>query len=201
MSSIETTIQNLKNRGFTVSHFQNIESANHHILKESGERPVGIGGSMTVQEMDLYSRLKARGDVYWHWESPDDPLIRQLANAAPVYIMSANGVSESGLIINIDGKGNRVANMCWGHEKLFIVIGTNKIAPNDDLAMWRARNVASPKNARRFQYPLPCVPGEDFKCHDCDHPQRICNVFVTLERKPSGIDDVEIVIVDEALGY
>lgn len=201
MSSIETTIENLQKRGFTVTHFQNIESAKHHILKECGDEPVGIGGSVTVQEMDLYARLKMRGEVYWHWETPDDPDVRHTANAAPIYIMSANAVSESGKIINIDGRGNRVANMCWGHEKLFIVIGSNKIAPNDDLAMWRARNVASPKNVRRFGYNTPCAPGEDFKCHDCDHPQRICNVFVTLEKKPSGIADVEVVIIEEALGY
>ena len=114
--------------------------------------------------------------------------------------MSANGVSESGQVINIDGRGNRVANMCYGHEALYFIIGTNKIAPSDAEAMWRARNIASPKNVRRLERKTPCAAG-DLVCHDCSSPNRICRVFVTLENPPFSIPRTEVVIIDEVLGY
>jgi len=198
MANVALTMDNLKRRGFSVSHFADQASCRAYLLSEIGDRPVGIGGSVTIEALDLYPALKERGDVFWHWKNQTEVVA---ANAASVYLMSANGVSESGLIHNIDGNGNRVVNMCYGHEKVYIVIGINKIAPNDELALWRARHVAGVKNARRLQRETPCVLGDALKCFDCNHPDRICRVFVSLEQKPSGIGDVEVVIVDEALGF
>jgi len=199
MANVERTIENLQKRGFRVSRFPNRAAAAQYLLDEIGDKSVGIGGSVTIGELDLYPGLSERGDVFWHTIAPGDATIAR-ANAAPVYLMSANGVSETGAIINIDGRGNRVANMCYGHERVYIVIGINKIAPNDQMALWRARNIASPKNTRRLNKQTPCAYGEP-KCHDCDAPDRICCAFVTLERRPFGISHFEIVIVDEALGY
>ena len=199
MANVERTIENLEKRGFAVSRFVDREAAAQYLLKEVGDTPVGIGGSVTIDEMDLYPRLQKRGETYWHWFTHDVELMNK-ANAAPIYLMSANGVSESGQIINIDGRSNRVANMCYGPERVYIVIGINKIAPNDKQALWRARNIASPKNARRLGRNTPCSEG-DLVCYDCDSPSRICSTFVLQERKPSGIPHYEIVIIDEALGF
>jgi len=199
MANVERTMENLQKRGFRVSRFADRDAAARYLLQEIGGRSVGIGGSVTIGELDLYPQLLARGEVFWHTEQPGDATIAQ-ANAAPVYLMSANGVSELGTIINIDGRSNRVANMCYGHERVYIIIGINKIAPSDEMALWRARNIASPKNARRLHKKTPCAYGEP-KCHDCDTRDRICCTFVTLERRPSGIPHFEVVIVDEALGY
>ena len=201
MADIALTMENLRQRGFSVSRFADRAACTAYLLSEIGDKSVGIGGSVTMDELQIYPALQARGDVFWHMRDLSDPTLIDRANAAPVYFMSANGVSESGLIHNIDGRGNRVLNMCYGHEQVYIVIGINKIAPNDELALWRARNVAGVKNARRLKRDTPCVPGMALKCFDCDHPERICRIFVSLERKPSGIGDVEVVIVDEALGY
>ncbi|MCL2843030.1 MAG: lactate utilization protein [Oscillospiraceae bacterium] len=200
MANVERTMENLEKRGFVVSRFADREAAARYLLNEVGDTPVGIGGSVTIDEMNLYPRLQERGETYWHWFT-HDPLLIDKANAAPIYIMSANGVSESGQIVNIDGRSNRVANMCYGHERVYIVIGVNKIAPSDKLALWRARNIASPKNARRLgNKNTPCKEG-DLTCYDCDSPDRICSTFVIQERRPSGIPHYEIVIIDEALGF
>lgn len=200
MANVERTIENLEKRGFTVSRFADREAAAQYLLGEVGDAPVGIGGSVTIDEMELYPRLQQRGETYWHWFDHDPETMKQ-ANAAPIYLMSANGVSESGQIINIDGRSNRVANMCYGPERVYIVIGINKIAPNDELALWRARNIASPKNVRRLGVKnTPCREGE-LVCYDCDSPDRICATFVLQERKPSGIAHYEVVIIDEALGF
>lgn len=66
------------------------------------------------------------------------------------YLLSANGIAETGEIINIDGAGNRVASAIYGHKKVWIVVGKNKLAPTYDEALWRARNIAAPKNAQRL---------------------------------------------------
>ena len=199
MANVERTMENLRKRGFQVSRFPNKEAATQYLLDSIGSKTVGIGGSMTVEAMELFPKLLARGETYYHLHQTEAGIMEK-ANAAPIYIMSANGVSESGLIINIDGRGNRVANMCYGHETLYFIIGTNKIAPTDKEALWRARNIASPKNARRLDRATPCAKGE-LKCHDCASPQRICKVFVSLEHPPSGMPNTEVIIVDEALGY
>jgi len=202
MANVTLTMKNLEKRGFSVSRFADKESAAAYLLGEIGDKPVGIGGSVTIDELNIYPALLERGDVFWHWfERPYNLQVMAAANAAPVYLMSANGVSESGLLINIDGLGNRVMNMCYGHERVYIVIGINKIAPNDEMALWRARNIAGPKNVRRLEMSPPCSVGEEIKCYDCNHPERICRAFVSLERKPVGIGVFEIVIVDEALGF
>ena len=201
MNPMETTIQNLKSRGFAVSHFAAKEQAAAYLLAQIGDLSVGIGGSVTIDQLGIYDTLKTRGDVFWHWhgDMPKDVAI-QGAQQASVYLMSANALSQSGQIINIDGYGNRVQRMCFGHERLYIVCGMNKIAPNDKLALWRARNVAGPKNVRRLGKNAPCAKGE-IKCHDCNSPDRICCVFVTLECPPTGIEHVEIILIDEALGF
>lgn len=200
MANMEKTMENLKKRGYDVTHFTSKEAVVPYLLSEIGDRAVGLGGSMTIKELGLFPALLERGETHWHWEQTGDH-VRKLANDCPVYIMSANGVSESGQMINIDGNGNRVANMCFGHDVLYFIIGKNKIAPDDKMALWRARNVASVKNVRRFGYPAPCMAGDELKCFDCDHPNRICKVFVTLEQKPSSIPKVEVILVDEALGF
>jgi len=194
-------MENLEKRNFFVSRFADKASAAQYLIEAVGSMSVGMGGSVTMQELDIYDRLCARGDTYWHMTQPNyPPEIMANANAAQVYMLSANGVSESGQIINIDGKCNRVSRMCYGPERVYIVIGVNKIAPTDEMALWRARNIASPKNCRRLEKNTPCATGE-LKCHDCNHPERICRAFVTLERAPADIGRFEIVIVDEALGF
>ena len=79
------------------------------------------------------------------------------ATSAEVYISSLNGVSENGELINIDGGGNRVASTLYGHKKVYFIIGENKIAPDYDAALWRARNIAAPLNAKRLEKRTPCV--------------------------------------------
>lgn len=120
------------------------------------------------------------------------------AEAAQVYITSANGLAETGEIINIDGAGNRVASTLYGHRKVYFIIGRNKLAPTYDEALWRARNIAAPKNARRLDRKTPCAIKGD-RCYDCKSPERICRGLVVLWGPMLGID-TEVILVDEELG-
>lgn len=188
--------KNLEERDFTVRTFATAAEAADYLDREIDGVSVGFGGSMTVQEMGLYPRLAAHNNALWHWDKAG------LTEAAitDVYITSVNGLAETGEIINIDGTGNRVASTLFGHKKVYLVVGRNKIAPDYDKALWRARNIASPKNAQRIGVNTPCAVKGD-KCYDCKSPQRICRGLVVLWEKPKAIETMEVILIDEELGY
>ena len=100
----------------------------------------------------------------------------------------------------IDGVGNRIASTVFGHEELYLVVGRNKLAPDYDGAVWRARNVASPKNAIRLQRKTPCAVKGD-KCYDCNSPERLCRGMTVLWQASNGIGRTEVVLIDEDLGF
>ena len=196
----EKTIETLRKNGFKVSYFETKEEAAEYLLAQINGKTVGIGGSKTVEALNIYEKLMENNTVYWHWFQQPQDEVRQNAAKAQVYLTSANGIGETGEIVNIDGNGNRVASNLYGHEKLFIIAGVNKIAPDGAAALWRARNVASPLNARRLGMKTPCATGE-LKCHDCSSPQRICGGVSTILRPMRGISETEVVLINEELGY
>lgn len=188
--------KNLEERDFTVRAFATAAEAADYLDKEIDGVSVGFGGSMTVQEMGLYPRLAAHNNAVWHWDKAG----LEQAAVTDVYIASVNGLAETGELINIDGTGNRVASTLFGHKKVYFVVGKNKIAPDYEKALWRARNIASPKNARRIGVNTPCAVKGD-KCYDCKSPQRICRGLVVLWEKPKAIETMEVILIDEELGY
>lgn len=194
--AFETVKNELEGRGFSVKTFATGGEAAAYLDGVIDGRTVGIGGSVTVQELELYDKLVSHNEVHWHWAG--GPAERDAAMQTQVYITSANGLAETGEIINIDGTGNRVAATLYGHEKVYFVIGRNKLAPTYDTALWRARNIAGPKNAQRLNRKTPCAVKGD-KCYDCKSPDRICRGLVVLWRPMMGTE-TEIILVDEDLG-
>ena len=196
MKNYEALIKTLESNGYAVSHFATAQEAADYLDSQIDGVSVGFGGSITVQEMGLYPRLAAHNKAVWHWQGV--PYTE--ANSADVYISSVNGLAETGEIINIDGNCNRVAGTMYGHKKVYLIVGSNKIAPDYDAALWRARNIAAPKNAQRLNRKTPCAVKGD-KCYNCSSPERICRALTVLWCKPSPIEHMEIVLVDEELGY
>ena len=194
--AFETVKKNLEARGFSVSTFSTAAEAAAYLDSAIDGTTVGIGGSMTVQQMGLHEKLAAHNEVHWHWT--DGPEARTKAAHADVYITSANGLTENGEVINIDGAGNRVASTLYGHKRVYFIIGRNKLAPTYDEALWRARNIAAPKNAQRLGKKTPCAVKGD-RCYDCKSPDRICRGLVVLWGPSMGVE-TEIVLVDEDLG-
>lgn len=196
MADITKLRTNLEEHGFATSYFETAKEAADYLDSQINGVSVGIGGSITVQELDLYDRLAAHNTVHWHWKEGS---VAEAATA-DVYLVSANGVAETGEIINIDGTGNRVSAFLYGHKKVYIIIGVNKIAPDYDAALWRARNIAAPKNAQRLKRDTPCAVNGD-KCYNCKSAQRICKGLVVLWNKMGGNKEMEVVIVNQNLGY
>ena len=198
MADMEKLRANLEARGFQTSCFDSREEAAAYLNARLNGETIGFGGSMTVQELGLFDTLTTHNTCLWHWTA-DAPATAAEA-AAPVYICSVNGLAETGELINIDGACNRVAATLFGKEKVYFIVGENKIAPDYDAALWRARNIAAPLNARRLGKKTPCALGE-LKCYDCKSPERICRGLVVLWNKPTGVKQAEVVLVRENLGY
>lgn len=194
--------KNLKDKGYTVTIFQTATEAVKYLDTQIDRQTVGFGGSMTLEKMELYETLQSHNTVFWHQRIPEGKTskeIRLAANNATIYISSVNGLAETGEIINIDGNCNRVASIFYGHEKVYLVIGKNKLAKDYDSALYRARNIASPLNAKRVGVKTPCAIKGD-KCYDCKSPERICRGLSVLWGKPMT-GEFEVILIDEELGY
>ncbi len=198
----ETVSKNLKELGYEVSCFETAAEAVTYIDGQIDQKTVGMGGSVTLGELGLHEALEKHNTVYWHQGVTDavkSNEIRAKANAAQIYFSSVNGLAETGEIINIDGACNRVASIFYGHEKVYLIVGKNKLAEDYDSALYRARNVAAPLNAKRLGRKTPCAVNAD-KCYNCNSPERICRGLSVLWRKPSGCA-YEVILINENLGY
>ena len=200
MAYMEKTGKNLEGRGFRVHRFASGAEAAEFLVQTLHGTSIGIGGSVTIDTLDVYDRLCAGdNEVFWHWKNRA-PDTRERAGRAEAYLCSANGVSETGEIVNIDGYGNRVAPTIYGPQRVFLVVGKNKIAPDLNGAIDRARNIAAPLNARRLNRHTPCAVGEP-RCHDCRSPEKICGVMTVFFMPPTSIKEFHVLLVNEDLGY
>lgn len=193
---------NLLKKGYNVSVFATKEEAAAYLDSQIHGKTVGFGGSVTLREMNLFNALSTHNTVYWHDEKPEHMTVmetRTAASNAEIYISSVNGISEQGEIINIDNTGNRVAAISYGPSKVYLVMGTNKVAKDYEAALFRARNIAAPLNAKRLNRKTPCAVHAD-RCYDCKCPERICRNLSVLWDKPTGAE-YEIILIDEELGY
>lgn len=198
--NLENLQKNVEARGFSYRYFDTAAQAADYLAGSISGKTVGIGGSMTLLDMGIYERLQENNDVAWHWKTPGPETLAKAA-AAQVYLTSVNGIAETGEIINIDGTGNRVAATLYDREKVYLVAGVNKVAPTYEEALWRARNIAAPLNARRLNRKTPCALKEEMKCYDCKSPERICNGLTVLWRKLGGVKECELVLIGQELGY
>ncbi|MCI5687880.1 MAG: lactate utilization protein [Emergencia sp.] len=200
--NLEKAAEAFAQKGYKASVFSSGEEASAYLNEQIDGTSVGIGGSKTIEALGLYETLSAHNEVYWHWKaaagtSPEEATAQ--AAGAKVYLTSANGVSETGEMVNIDGKGNRISESLYGHEKVYFIIGANKVMPDLQQAIDRARNIAAPKNAQRLSCKTPCAVKAD-RCYDCSSPGRICNGMVIYFGKMTSCE-MEVILIDEALGY
>ena len=194
MADFSLIAKNLEARGFSVKTIETAAEAAAYLNGTIDGVSVGIGGSKTAEQLGLYDSLKAHNDVVWHWKGDQ----REAAMATDVYISSVNAAAETGELINIDGAGNRVAGTLYGHKKVCLVVGANKLAPTYDEALWRARNVAAPLRAKELNRKTPCAVNAD-RCYDCRSPERICRGLVVLWGPVMGVE-TEVVLINEDLG-
>ena len=192
--------EKLESNGFQASVFETKEEAADYLNREIDGRTVGFGGSVGLKDMGLHESLAKHNEVFYHGTAEDVEKEMMIAQTTDVYILTANALAEdTGEIINIDGTGNRVSSSLFGHKKVYFVVGKNKISPDYESALYRARNVVAPKNAQRLKRKTPCAVKAD-KCYNCNSPERICNGLVVLYKKMYS-QEMEVVLVNEEIGY
>ncbi len=202
---IAEVMANLKKHGFQASFAETAADAKDMVLGLiSPGAPVGVGGSVTIRQLNLIEILRQQGhEVYDHWQpglSPEE--IREIKLhhlTSPFFLTSTNALTQDGKLVNIDNTGNRVAAMIFGPQHVIVVAGKNKIVANVEQALKRIKEEVAPENTRRRGDKTPCaVTG---KCEDCESPHRLCRVTSILERKTKGIKTFSVIIVGETLGY
>ncbi len=201
------TVENLRDNDFEVISCSSAEEAKNEILNIiPDDSLIGIGGSVTLREIELPEELESRDvKVANHWKAHEEGKsaeevrkIREQHLNSDIFLTSTNAITHTGKLVNIDGTGQRVAAMIYGPKKVIIVAGTNKICEDLHEGVERARNVAAPMNAKRLDLDTPCV--ETGECEDCESDDRICKVTTILDRKPHDTEII-IVLIDKTLGY
>lgn len=196
---------------YDVSIFQTKEEATRYLDAQIDRVTVGMGDSLTLAAMELGRILSRHNTVYDVHAIDRETIGFEKGNAAfletarqaltaDVFLLSVNGATETGLMVNVDGTGNRAAGSLFGHKKVYFVIGKNKICPTLEEAIWRARNVAAPKNVERHHYQCGCSLRGGDRCYDCGAPDRICNAMVVYYKKMRNTE-MEIILINEELGY
>ncbi len=197
-------VENLKKHGFDAHWTAGRQTALDLILEmTSGYETYGFGGSETTRALGLLERVKAAGKtVYDHWQKglggEQDLEIRLQQGRCECFFCSANAISATGEVVNVDGIGNRVNAMVFGPRKVVVVAGMNKVTPDLDSALRRVREVAGPMRAKSLNMDTPCA--ETGQCSDCNSPQRICRVTTILHRRPV-LTDLSVVLVNAAMGF
>lgn len=205
MNTINDLLQALRKNGMDATFLPTCEEAKAHILQLIPvNATVGIGGSVTIRQLDLIDNLRERGNkVYEHWQSDlskdERKQMAWRALNAQYYLSSSNALTEDGKLVNTDNTGNRVAAMVFGPSHVIIVVGTNKIVRNVTDGIKRIKEKAAPLNCQRRKENTPCA--ETGQCHDCDSPSRLCRVTTIIEKKTKGVASMSVIIVGTELGY
>jgi len=200
----ERCVKALKSHGFDAHRVRDIEEARTLILEMvSGFETFGFAGSETTRALGVIEELLREGKtVHDHWQEglfrEKDLEIRLQQGRCECFFCSANAVSATGEIVNVDGAGNRTSAMAFGPKKVIIVAGMNKVRPDLESALQRIREVAGPMRAKSLNMETPCA--ETGVCTDCNAPQRICRITTILHRKPM-MTDVSVVLVNQSLGF
>ena len=200
----EQLIQHLERRHFEAYYCPDATSMKEKVRTLIPEgSSISWGGSMSIRDTGLTAELKEAGKyhIYDREEAKNEEEklnIYRKAFECDFYLSSVNAISEDGVIVNIDGNGNRVAAITWGPKRVIFIVGMNKIARDVNTAWERARSTAAPINAARFDINTPCQ--KDGVCHSCHSPQSICNYIHFLRNSHPQKRHI-VILVGEDLGY
>jgi len=203
-------IRSLRQRGFEPHLVEDRSAARGVILKLVPQSArVCIGDSSSVRQLRVIEALKERGTTVIN---PFDPEIQIKdeetffnylflpsieASTGDVFLTGTNAITEDGRLLNVDGAGNRVAGMFWGHPLSIVVVGKNKIVKDLNEAFERVRNVIAPEHIRRRGGTPPCT--KTGRCQDCKGSKRVCAITTIIEHKPL-LTHMHVVVVEEDLG-
>jgi len=174
------------------------------ILGKLEAKSISWGGSMTFVSTGLYEALVAHPnyeiiDTYQKDLTKEQKMeLRRKSLMVDLFFTGTNALTESGVLVNLDMYGNRVAALTFGPKAVVVLAGRNKIVPDLDDAMYRIKDFAAPVNAMRLNKKTPCV--ETSLCQECNSPDRICNTWTITEKSfPKG--RIKVILINDVLGF
>jgi len=198
-------VEQLQKRLFTAVYCATRQEAVDYVLAQARDADsVGFGGSYTIAGLGIEQKLAEQGKRILNHGHPDltpeeKVRVRNAELTCDLFLASSNAVTMDGILVNIDGTGNRCAAMTCGPKKVVLVVGRNKIVDGTILdAIARVKNIASPPNTMRLDKKTPCA--ETGRCMDCRSPERICCVTTILEWKPHAAD-FHVVMLNDDIGF
>lgn len=203
LNKLHETAAALAARGFESHVFEDAGQVAAFVLDQAApDALVAVGGSMTIKNLGLADLLREKGhEVLWHWEAApaDRPAVLARAMHADLYLASANALTEDGLIVQVDGTGNRIAAQIYGPKTVCLIVGRNKIVSGGTAqAVSRIKQEACPKNAQRLGLNTPCA--KTGKCDVSACTGSMCAVTASFERAPGGKRFI-VLLVNDDLGY
>ena len=163
---------------------------------------VAWGGSATLKEIGLLDYLPESGlkliDRAKVTTPEEEKQLKADTINADYFLMSSNAVTMDGMLINIDGYGNRVAYLCYGPENVLVIAGMNKVVTDIEEGIRRVRNIASPPNTIRLKKDTPCA--KYGRCGDCLADDCICSSIV-ITRKSNRKNRIKVILVGEDCGF
>jgi len=200
---VERTIKALKKNNFDARFFPKASAALEEIWKMIPEgATVGYGGSLTLNQIGFIDEVQKRLVKFLNpfakgLSLEEGERIRREIFSADFFFSSSNAITEDGKLFNIDATGNRVGAMMFGPKKVILICGINKIVKDIAEAQKKVQEWVAPMNVKRLGYKCPC--GQTGECSDCASPERICNAYVILAKKPRRTD-ISIFLIGEVLG-
>jgi len=203
----ERTIKNLEKNYMTGFYFPSSQEAVPKILEHiPQDSVVGLGDSMTLRQIGIITRLE--GSNYhlldpWKESSMEKRiLIQRQVLLSDIFLVGTNAVTLNGELVNMDGRGNRVAAMIFGPKKVLVVAGVNKIVRDVEEGIERIKSIAGPANAKRHEFPEEVCPpcGVSGLCSDCRPPLTICCAQVVIRGQRRDRDRIKVFIIGEELG-
>ncbi len=167
---------------------------------------VGFSGSLTLDRLQVVKRLQDRGNKLFNQyqigisrqESLD---LRKQSTMADYYLASANAIAETGELVFLSAYGNRSAGIA-NATNVILVCGTNKIVPNLNAALKRAREYATPRNCERLNWNSACLKDGICRSADCLFPEykrMCCQVLIIEAEVVEG--RLKVILVPENLGF
>ena len=198
-----TIIQNLKKRSMGGYYCETSEEAVAlalDLVKDSDV--ISFGGSMTNNEIGLLDALRNLDVNLLDRSTASNPdEVRDIylkSFAADTYFMSTNALTLDGLLVNIDGNGNRLAALVYGPKQVIVLAGMNKVTTDLEAALDRVSNMAAPPNTIRLNRNTPCA--KTGFCHDCQSDDCICSNTV-ITRRSHQEKRIKVILIGETLGY
>ncbi|MBQ3567664.1 MAG: lactate utilization protein [Anaerotignum sp.] len=198
-----TLVKNLEKRHFEAYYCPTAAEAIEKVLSLMPEgSSVSWGGSMTIRDMGLTKAVKEGNYHVIDRDTAANPAeMREMHRQGLLtdfYLTSTNAISEDGVLVNIDGTGNRVAAISFGPNNVIVLASLSKVAQDVDAAIKRVRSYVAPVNSMRFMGKTPCAV--DGTCHNCTSAECICNqVLITRVCRPAG--RIKVILIGEELGY